>query len=111
MNDTSGVMPAGKTSWPASLDLLRKALALGLLALLVYNTFTSDIPDAVLRGVFLAAALGYSLIFFPPGQGPRGLSGPAQRSCLRCLAPLDQVWATVWPFGGRPTKARGSGAA
>ena len=72
MNDTSGVMLAGKTSWPASLEQLRKALALGLLALLVYNTFTSDIPDAVLRGVFLAAALGYSLIFFPPGQGPRG---------------------------------------
>lgn len=74
MNDTSGAAPAGQTSWPGALESLRTILAVGLLALLVYNTYTSDVPDAVMRGIFLAAALGYALIFFAPGKSPRGRS-------------------------------------
>ncbi len=72
MTETSAAAPAGPSPWPPALEAMRTLLALALLALVVFNTFSGDVPDAVMRGVFLAAALGYSFIYFARGKSGRG---------------------------------------
>jgi TRAP transporter 4TM/12TM fusion protein len=69
MTETSGAALTARPAWPPVVEWLRSALALGLFGLIVYQTFSNDVPDAVLRGVFLAAALGYSILLFAPRRG------------------------------------------
>ena len=60
------------TSRQRPLEWIRTGLAVGLFALSIYDTFTGDLDDAVLRSVFLAGALLYTFLLVGPTTRPRG---------------------------------------
>ncbi len=72
MDDTSATITSPSEVLRTPLEWIRTALALGLFALCIYDTFGGDLDDAAMRGVFLAGALAYTFLLVGPTKRPRG---------------------------------------